>query len=132
SKDFQYIVEDTERLKAQMERNTISLSIEQRRAENERNRERTKARNKERIERYAAITESEGDSINIYRLTLDNVDNERLQLQAEFSDEDNTGMRMAKSEDEELAEEEPEYPFGLDPVEDETLNVMTDLIAKLS
>ncbi|MDB4808674.1 carboxy terminal-processing peptidase, partial [Verrucomicrobiales bacterium] len=127
--DFKILREDMDRLKKQLDENSISLNIEERRIENEKTRERTKARNELRKKEYAAIEKQQSDAVNLYKLTLDNVDNEGLTLASDFSDEDNTGFRLGDKEEEERDEDAaPEYPFGMDPMKREALHIMDDFI----
>ncbi|MDC0503189.1 carboxy terminal-processing peptidase [Verrucomicrobiales bacterium] len=127
--DFKILREDMDRLKKQLDENSISLNIEERRIENEKTRERTKARNERRKKEYAAIEKQQSDAVNLYKLTLDNVDNEGLTLASDFSDEDNTGFRLGDKEEEERDEDAaPEYPFGMDPMKREALHIMDDFI----
>jgi carboxyl-terminal processing protease len=127
--DFKILKEDMDRLKKQLDENSISLNIEERRIENEKTRERTKARNELRKKEYAATEKQQSDAVNLYKLTLDNVDNEGLTLASDFSDEDNTGFRLGDKEEEERDEDAaPEYPFGMDPMKREALHIMDDFI----
>lgn len=127
--DFKILREDMDRLTKQLDENSISLNIEERRIENEKTRERTKARNELRKKEYAAIEKQQSDAVNLYKLTLDNVDNEGLTLASDFSDEDNTGFRLGDKEEEERDEDAaPEYPFGMDPMKREALHIMDDFI----
>lgn len=127
--DFKILKEDMERLKTQIDKNTITLNIEERRQENDKTRQRSKDRNDERRSYYADYEAKASDSVKVYRLTLDNVDSEGLTLASDFSDEDNTGFRLGAKEDEEKDEDAaPEYPFGMDPMKREALNIMDDFI----
>lgn len=127
--DFQYVLDDARRLTEQIEKNTVSLSLETRRAENAENRQRRKDRNAERRERYARIEAEEEGLFEVYKLTLDNVGNETLTLESEFTDEENSGMRMAKASDQDsAADKPPDSPHGLETVQRETLTILADLI----
>ncbi len=127
--DFQYVLEDANRLTEQMDKNTVSLNLDVRRAENAENRQRRKDRNTERRERYTRIEAEEEGLFDVYKLTLDNVGNETLTLESEFTDEDNSGMRMAKGANEAAeADKPPEFPHGLETVQRETLAILADLI----
>lgn len=128
--DFQYLREDMNRLKKQLDENAISLNIEKRRAENEKTRDRTKTRNAKRREVYATMEAEQGEALKVYKLTLDNVDAAGLTLAADFTDEENTGFRLGKDEDEdENPDKTPDYPFDLDPMKRETLHIVDDLLA---
>ena len=78
---------------------------------------------------YAEYEAKASDAMKVYKLTLDNVDSESLTLASNFSDEDNTGFRLGDKEDEEKDEDAaPEYPFGMDPMKREALQIMSDFI----
>ncbi|MFT4638600.1 MAG: carboxyl-terminal processing protease [Verrucomicrobiales bacterium] len=127
--DFQYLKEDMVRIKKQVDENAISLNIEKRREENENTRNRTKERNDKRRTEYAKIEAVQGESLKVYKLTLDNVDADSLTLASDFTDEENTGFRLGKNDEEESASDVPDYPFGMDSMKRETLHVMDDLIS---
>ncbi|MEZ5328806.1 MAG: carboxy terminal-processing peptidase [Verrucomicrobiales bacterium] len=124
--EFQFIVEDTKRLKAQIDRNTVSLNEVERLAEVERNKVRRETRRTERKARIDQIAASGEKRIERYRLALENVDDEKLIPFSEFSEEDQTGMRMVHEDDED--EEKEEYPFGVDPTKLETIHILEDMI----
>ncbi|MGK0190775.1 MAG: carboxyl-terminal processing protease [Verrucomicrobiales bacterium] len=127
--EFQFIVEDTKRLKEQIDRNTISLNEADRHAEVKRNKERREARREERKKRIDGIETSGEKRFERFRLALENVKDEKLIPFSEFSEEDQTGMRLAEDEDEdEDAEEKDEFPFGVDPTKLETIHILEDLI----
>ena len=129
--DFNYLREDMDRLKKQVDKNTISLNIEKRRQETKKTRNRTKERNDEKRIRYAAMEGEQSEAFKIYKLTLDNVDEEGLTLAADFTDEENTGFRLGK-DDEDDENDTPDYPFDLDPMKREALHVMDDFLDLLS
>ncbi|CAN5328349.1 carboxy terminal-processing peptidase [soil metagenome] len=124
--EFQYILEDTARLKDQIERNTVSLNEAKRLEEVERNKVRNKRREAEREARVAEIAENEPDRFKVFRLTLSNVDAEELVPASEFSDSDSSGMILA--EDDEKAAPNSEFPYAMDPVKLESLHVLHDMI----
>lgn len=131
SPGFDYILHDIAEEQKRREENRISLNIEQRKAEAEADEADREARKQERIERFARLREEEKDLFTIYKLTQDNVLEEKLVLADELTDEDLSGMSRAGAEEE---EEDPEikaleYPHKLDPYERETLRILQDLIA---
>lgn len=126
-KDYQYLLDDMARLKEQLDENTISLNIDERRRENAESRQREDAREEERRSRYATMAKELDETTKVYKLTLDNVDQPGLTLASDFTDEENTGFRIAEND---LAEDDgPEYPMGLDPFKHETLRAMSDFLA---
>ncbi len=129
--DFQILSEDMKRLQKQLEENSISLNPDFRREENEKTRQRTKERNERRRKEYATIEAEQGNSIEVYKLTLDNVDAEGLTLASDFTEEENTGFRMGENEADDSNEDTPDYPFDMDAMKRETLHVMNDFITLL-
>ena len=127
--EFQYIAEDAKRLRDQIERNTVSLNLKSRSSEIAANKERRKARIAERKERVAALGDAQTSQYKVFRLTLDTVDAPALKLESDFTDEQTTGMRLAKDEDEvELADDKAKFPYDLEPVKLEGLRILADLI----
>jgi len=127
--EFQYTKEDAKRLREQIERNTVSLNLKNRSEEIASNKDRRKARIAERKERVATLGEAQESQYKVYRLTLDTVAQPNLKLESEFTDEQTTGMRLAKDEDEiELADDKVKYPYDLEPVKLESLRILSDLI----
>ncbi len=127
--EFQFLVSETARRREQIERNTLSLNIEARTAEIATNKERRKARIADRKTRVDALGEAHASQYKVYRLTLDTVDNPALKLEKDFTDEQTTGMRLAKDDDDiELADDKVKYPFDLEPVKLESLRILADLI----
>jgi len=127
--EFLYLVEDTERLRAQIEANTLSLNLQARTAEIEANKARRKARIAERKTRVAGLGNAQTEQYRVFRLTLDTVDEPALKAEADFTDEQTTGMRLAKDEDNvELADDKAKFPYDLEPVKLESLRILCDLI----
>jgi carboxyl-terminal processing protease len=124
--EFQYVLEDTARLKKRFDENSLSLSKAERLAETKENDERAEVRNEERKKRFAEIREAEDGLFTTYKITLDNVDETTLTLKSAFSDEESSGMIYADNDDEE--EEKLEFPHSFDPVKRETLNILRDFI----
>ncbi len=125
--EFQFIVEDAKRLKSQIDRNTVSLNEAERLSEVQRNKERRETRRADRKSRIEKIAASGEHRIERFRLALENVKDEKLIPFSEFSEEDQTGMRLAHDEDED-DEEKEEYPFGVDPTKLETIHILEDMI----
>lgn len=125
--EFGYILEDSVRIKEQYEKNSVSLNLKKRLAENEELRKKQKERNVSRREAYAATEVAEKESLKIYKITLDNAGEEKLTLASDYDEEKASGMiqNKEKDEDEDVA---PDYPNGLDPVEREAISVLNDLV----
>lgn len=129
--EFQLIVEDSKRLKERIDKNTLSLNL----AEREKERLEAEARrdkvNEDRARRAKEVTERVKDNgFQVYRLTLDNVDQDKLVLESDFTKEQNTGMRTAKKddEDEESMTDGSKFPYGIEPMKLEAAHIMRDLI----
>ncbi len=125
--EFQYTLEDTARIKEEFDRNEASLNLAKRLAENEKLRSIQKERNAARRVRFAEIEESEKGKLNVYKLTLDNVDDESLPLAKDFDQSKLSGMIQNPEEADDI-DDTPKYPDGFDPTKRETLNIMRDFI----
>jgi len=130
-RDFEYILKDISDEKVRIEKNTISLNLADRKAENEKLELEREARKKAQIDYFASVREAEKDLFTIYKLTQDNVLDEKLVLRDELSEEQLSGMsRGAAAKEEEDPEDKLlEYPHKFDPYERETLRILQDLIA---
>jgi len=127
---FDYILEDIERETRRIEENRVSLNIEARRLDSEKDEARREARRAERIERFARVREEEAGLFTVYKLTQDNVLQQGLTLREDLSDEELSGMTRSPAEEEEDAETKAlEYPHLFDPYQRETIRVIQDLIA---
>jgi carboxyl-terminal processing protease len=126
--EFQYLLDDITRLKSEIDRNTLSLNEKGRLAEIESKKALRKQRTEERKKRIGALGDAQKNQFKVFRLTLDNVDDPALKEESQFSDEQTTGMRMAKEEDAE-EEDKIKFPYDVEPVKLETLRILDDLIA---
>ena len=127
--EFQFLLDDISRLKTQIDRNTLSLNEKNRMSEIDANKERRKQRNEERKTRIAALGAAQKNQFKMFRLTLDNVDEPELKAESEFTDEQTTGMRMAKEDDDDAEDDKIKFPYDVEPVKLETLRILDDLIA---
>jgi carboxyl-terminal processing protease len=128
--DFKYILRDIAEEKERIERNTISLNMQQRKEENVAADAKREERKKDRIALFNTLRETEKDLFTIYKLTQDNVLEEKLVLRDDLSEEDLSGMTKGDAKEEEDPEDKLlEYPHKLDPYERETLRILQDLIA---
>ena len=127
--EFQYVMEDTKRLKERIDRNTISLNEKERQTELDENKARSETRKTERKTRVDELAKTAKEGFQQYRLTLDNVDKAQLEKESSFTKEQTTGMRVAASDDEEdSGGDMKQFPYGMEPVKLETLHIMRDLI----
>ena len=128
--EFQIIQDESKRLKERIDRNTVSINL----AEREKEREETKLRREKQeadreIRTKEAAAKLKDGGFKVYHLTLDNVEKEELVLESDFSREQSTGMRMAKKSDDEDAEPSgSQFPYGLEPMKLETINILRDYL----
>ncbi len=126
--EFQFMLEDTKRLRDQIDKNELSLSEAARKAEIDANKDRRKARTADRKQRIASLGDAQKNEFKVFRLTLDNVADEGLKAESEFTDEQTTGMRMAK-DDEADEDDKTKFPYDIEPVKLEALRILSDLIS---
>ena len=127
--DFEYILKDIAEEKGRIERNVISLNLQGRKEEAAKTEVDLKERRQNRIEQFAGIREAEKDLFTIYKLTQDNVLDEKLTLRDDLSEEQLSGMARGADEEVDPDLKLLEYPHKLDPYERETLRILQDLIA---
>ncbi|MBN8420958.1 MAG: carboxy terminal-processing peptidase [Verrucomicrobia bacterium] len=126
--EFQNVVEESKRLKEKIDKNTVSLNLQER----EKERLDTEARRDKQVEDRAKRAKDVAERIKdngfkTYHLTLDNVDKPDLVPESAFSKEMNSGMRTA-SKDDDSGNDEAKFPYGIEPVKLETIHVMRDLL----
>ncbi|MEZ0388498.1 MAG: carboxy terminal-processing peptidase, partial [Verrucomicrobium sp.] len=126
--EFQYVIEDTKRIKERLDKNSVSLNEKDRQKELDENKARSEARKEERKRRTETVATQNKQGFEQYRLTLDNVDASALVKESSFTKEQTTGMRMATSDDDDDAFDNSQFPFGIEPVKLETVNILRDLI----
>ncbi|MCW0217028.1 MAG: carboxy terminal-processing peptidase, partial [Prosthecobacter sp.] len=98
--EYQYIVDESARLKERIDRNTSSLSLAQREKETAESKARRDKQEAERAERVKALNAKlKDDGFKTYHLTLDNVDATDLVPESDFTREQSTGMKMAAKAD---------------------------------
>ena len=135
--EFAYVLEDLERIRKRTAENRVSLNEQVRQAELEEDKARKESRDLERQERA-----KEKDP-KVYRLTLDNVSKKEL-VQVKFVEPKTPKEGAASSPDDEDAPtsdavSEPQKdkdgklvfksaPIRYDPVKQETLNLLGDLV----
>ena len=84
------------------------------------------ARNKDRLERFAAIEKADKESTKFYKLSLSDVDAKKEPHLYDPTAEDEEYMRKAKDETAEL-DDTPKWPSGMDVVKRESLAILADL-----
>lgn len=127
--EFQYILDESKRLKDKIDRNTVSLNLQERekeRLDTESRRDKQESEREKRAKETAERVKDNG--FKIYHLTLDNVDQPELVPHSAFTKEMNTGMRTAAAKDDEGGGDGSKFPYGIEPVKLETLNILRDLI----
>jgi len=127
--DFEYILKDIAEEKERIERNTVSLNLAGRKTEAAKSETEIAERRKKRIDQFAAIREEEKGLFTTYKLTQDNVLDEKLTLRDDLSEEQLSGMARGDDEEEDPDKKLLEYPHKLGPYERETLRILQDLIA---
>lgn len=126
SRDFKYISEDAQRMTDRREKNRLSLNKLARKKELEEAEERTATRNRERKERFAEMAKQDAKAVTIYRLNLEDLENEKL-VQVDRDKDKESYMQMAKDNVAEL-DDTPEWPSALDPVKREGISILADLV----
>ncbi len=124
--EFHYVMEDMERLRKRLDENRISLNEDARRTELNEDKVRKEARAKDRLARGT-------DDTKIYRLTLDTVDKPNLQLimfpgKLAAANKSTVAPEVAADADSELLGGDSTKEPTLDPVRDEALNILGDLV----
>ncbi len=127
SPEFHYIMEDMERLRRRLDENKISLNEDKRKTELNEDKMRKEERSKERLARQ------DPDS-KVYRLTLDTIDKPDLQL---IMFPGKIAAADKKVSPEAASDADSENPDGegdgskdaaIDPIRDESLNILGDLV----
>jgi carboxyl-terminal processing protease len=132
SSEFHYVMEDMERLRKKISDNRISLNEDTRRHEVDEEKTRKETRSKERLARNT-------EEPSIYRLTLETVDNPKLELImypgkiAEAKKGDLKTAPEAAPDADDLDDDsdtggDDSKPAAVDPERDETLNILSDLV----
>ncbi len=125
--DYQYMQEDSERLKDSIAENSQTINKVDRQNELAENQMRLKARNKERIIRFKEIQKQDVEMMDVYRLQLDDLENDHL-VKLDLTNIEDTYLRSAKSDLEDL-DETPEWPSQINLHTREEINILSDLIS---
>ncbi|HEX8678638.1 MAG TPA: carboxy terminal-processing peptidase, partial [Chthoniobacterales bacterium] len=124
--EFHYVMEDMERLRRKIDENRITLNEDSRRAELLEDKARKETRTKDRLARQT-------DDTKIYRLTLDTVDKPNLQLimfpgKLAQANKTTVAPEAASDAESDLFGGDGTKEPALDPVRDEALNILGDLV----
>ena len=131
--EFHYVMEDMERMRQKLDDNWISLNEDVRKHEVEEQKARKETRSKERLARNE-------EEPSIYRLTLETLDNPKLELimyPGKIAEVKNSGGKIAPEAapdsddddpDSDLTDGDDTKPAAIDPERDETLNILSDLV----
>jgi len=127
--EFQYVLEDTKRFKERLDKNLVSLNEKERQKEIDENKVRSETRKEARKALAKEVAEKNKEGYQEYRLTLDNVDAAELIKESSFTKEQSTGMRMAANDDDDdSGADNSQFPYGIEPVKLESLNILRDFI----
>jgi carboxyl-terminal processing protease len=128
--EFNYVREESARLKERIDRNTVVINLAKRQQEAKENEARREKQDQERAARAKQVAEQlKDDSFKVYHLTLDNVNAPELVPESAFTREQSTGMKMAaKSEGEEGASDVSKFPYGLEPTKLEAIHILRDYL----
>ncbi len=126
-KDFSYVIQDVMKTKQRVERNRVSLNKDARQSEIKESDLQQKKRNAERRERFKQMNQEDRKGMDFYRLSLDDLDEDKPLVEYDPVEERQDYMRRAKDETDEL-DDTPEWPSLLDPVKRESLFILKDLI----
>ena len=126
SKDFIYLQEDVDRMKARIEENTLSLNRAERLKEINEADVRLKARNADRNERFKMMQKEDDENYTFYRLKRRDL--VKLELpKFDPTKEDESYMLKAENKEADL-DITPEWPSRMDPVKREGISILNDLI----
>ena len=120
-REFRWISDDLARVKKQIADNTISINEKTRRAEMAED----KARQDERVAERAKHPEPQEKD---YLITLDNVDQPKLELVTNEKGKDATAADPSAADDGEDDDVNGKKDDVFDPIRNETLNILTDYI----
>ncbi len=123
--DMQYMRETITRFRERTLKNKTTLNKAAREAENAKLLADKKAADAERLVRYAKMAEEDKQNLTIYRLTLENVKEEKLEL--DIIGDDNEYIEREETQEEKLSKS-PDYPSDLDSELRETLHILRDMI----
>jgi len=127
--EFQIILDESKRLKDKIDRNTVTLNLQEReneRIDTENRRDKQSEEREKRAKEIAARLKDDG--FQTYHITLDNVDKAELVPESAFTKEMNSGMRTAAAKDDDGTSGNAKFPYGIEPMKLETIYILRDLI----
>ncbi|MEM9281893.1 MAG: carboxy terminal-processing peptidase [Verrucomicrobiota bacterium] len=128
-RNFEYILSAIADEKERIDRNQISLNLELRKEETKAAEEKREEQRKERIAYFKEVKAKEKGLFVVYKLTQDNVLDERLILRDELSVEELSGMSRGDADSDDSENTDLEYPHKFGPHTRETIQILQDLIA---
>lgn len=128
--EFQYVLDESKRLKERIDRNAASLNLAERQSDSKETKARREKQEAEREARAKEVAAKiKDDGFKTFHLTLDNVDAAELVPESAFTREQSTGMKMAANRDgEEGASDGSKFPYGLEPTKLETVHILRDFL----
>ncbi|MFZ9963884.1 MAG: carboxy terminal-processing peptidase [Terrimicrobiaceae bacterium] len=119
--EFLYVSEDMQRFRERLEKNSITTNMEARKKELADDKARTEARKAERLARGPLI------DAKVWQITLDDVKNDRKDLEVVAYERERDKKYEDLEETEESTDKKDKTPEP-DPIRNETLRIMADLI----
>ncbi len=128
--EFQYVLDESKRLKERIDRNAASLNLAERQSDSKETKARREKQEAEREARAKEVAAKlKDDGFKTFHLTLDNVDAAELVPESAFTREQSTGMKMAANRDgEEGTSDGSKFPYGLEPTKLETVHILRDFL----
>jgi carboxyl-terminal processing protease len=124
--DFTYVEDEARRYKERIDKNTISLNLEEREKERKANDTRRDLYEESREKRAQELLAKQKNGIERFHLTLDNP---QMITQADFTKETSSGIKQAKKDDEDDKLDDPKkLPYGIDAYRLETLHILRDMV----
>jgi len=120
--EFLYVSEDMKRLRERIEANTISINEKERRKELAQDKARKELRKNERAARGPLV------NAQVWQLTLDDIRSKRDKLEPVAYEREREKSRFYDPEEAEAEKREGPKPPEPDPVRNETLHIIEDLI----
>jgi len=120
--EFLYVSEDMKRIRDRIEKNRISINEQVRRQELADDKKRKEARKEERSKRGPLV------QADVWQLTLDDVRNNREKLEPVAYEREREKRYAEDPEDAEATKHEGPQPPEPDPIRNESLRILSDLV----
>jgi carboxyl-terminal processing protease len=128
NKEFEFIIKEADLLKERLDKNVLSMQIDERKKEVKENQDLRNNKIEVRKKLTAELVELlKVDPVKVYQLTLENYSQPELPLKTDDSYEKMNSMKIEKNEDDDTAAEN-KFPYGMDPVKVESIRVMNDYL----